>query len=175
MFLNPKLSVGSLMLKEGDYVADFGTGTGEFAKAISEKVGQNGKVYAIEVQKDIVKRLEKELKEKNIKNVDCIWGDIDINGGTKIADHTVDAVVIANVLFQSADKLGLIDEAKRILKPNGKVLLLDWSESFGGMGPSPMHVVKKESAVELFKKRGFRVLEDISPGEHHYGIIFKYE
>lgn len=175
MFLNPKLSVSKLSLKEGDYVADFGAGTGAFSKVASEKVGANGKVYAIEIQKEMVKLLEKDLKEKGIKNIDCIWGDIDVSGGTKIKDHTVDVVIIANVLFQSSDKLGLIDEAKRILKESGKILLIDWTESFGGMGPSPMHVVKEATAVELFKKRGLKVLENISPGEHHYGIIFKYE
>lgn len=175
MFLNPKSSVGALSLREGMYVADFGSGTGAFAKAIGSMVGDNGKVYAIEIQKDLVKSLEKEIKEKNIKNIDCVWGDIDNIEGTKIRDNTVDAVVIANVLFQSSDKLGLIDEAKRILKPKGKILLIDWKESFGGMGPTPMHVVPESVATQLFEKRGFKVLENISPGEHHYGIIFSVD
>ena len=172
MFANPKLNVGQLELREGMWVADFGAGTGAYTKEASVKVGPSGKVYAVEVQKDMIKSLESDLKRAGITNVDCIWGDIETLHGTKIADAIMDAVIVSNVLFQVSDKLGLVDEAKRILKKGGKVLLIDWSESFSGMGPSPIHVVKEEQAREFFTRRGFKILENISVGEHHYGIIF---
>ena len=175
MFANPKLNVGQLELREGMWVADFGAGTGAYTKEASVKVGPSGKVYAVEVQKDMIKSLESDLKRAGITNVDCIWGDIETLHGTKIADAIMDAVIVSNVLFQVSDKLGLVDEAKRILKKGGKVLLIDWSESFSGMGPSPIHVVKEEQAREFFTRRGFKILENISAGEHHYGIIFIHE
>lgn len=175
MFANPKQNVGKLLLKEGMFVADFGAGSGFYTKEASKKVGKTGKVYAIEVQKDMLKKLESDLKNDGIFNVDCIWGDIEKQGGTKIANGSMDAVIISNVLFQASDKLGVIDEAKRILKHGGKVLFIDWSDSFSGMGPAPMHLVKKEIAEELFTKRGFKVLENISESSHHYGIIFIHE
>lgn len=175
MFANPKINVAQLGLRDGMRVADFGAGTGMYSKEASEKVGQTGKVYAVEVQKDMVKKLESDLKGWGISNVDCIWGDIEKVGGTKIADASMDAVIISNVLFQVSDKLGLIDEAKRILKRGGKLLLIDWQESFGGMGPAPTHVVIERSATELFIKRGFKMLEHISASSHHYGIIFIHE
>lgn len=172
MFTSPEQNILHLSLTEGMRVADFGAGTGFYSKACSPKVGYTGKVYAIEVQKDLVKKLENELKTWGITNVECIWGDIERKGGTKIADHSMDRVIISNVLFQAEDKLGLIDEVKRVLKPGGQVLLIDWSESFGGMGPTPNHVVTESTALELFEKRGFKKVENISAGQHHYGIIF---
>jgi ubiquinone/menaquinone biosynthesis C-methylase UbiE len=172
MFANPDHCVAQLGLQEGMRIADFGAGTGFYAKAASYRVGHTGKVYAIEVQKGLVKKLESEIRTEGITNVDCIWGDIEKLHGTKIADKTMDAVIVSNVLFQVEDKLGLIDEAKRVLKKNGKVLLIEWSDSFGGMGPAPHHVVSKEKAQELFERRGFKVLETISANDHHYGIIF---
>lgn len=174
MFTNPKENVAQLCLREGMRVADFGAGTGHYTKAASEYVGYTGTVYAVEVQKDLVKKLESELKSWGISNVQCIWGDIERKGGTKIADRSLDAVIISNVLFQAEDKLGLIDETKRVLKRGGKVLLIDWKES-SGMGPALNAVVTETRAKELFSLRGFHFLENIRATDHHYGIIFTHE
>ena len=108
MFTNPEQNILHLGLTEGMRVADFGAGTGFYSKACSPKVGYSGKVYAIEVQKDLVKKLESEIKQWGFSNIECIWGDIERRGGTKIADRSMDAVIISNVLFQAEDKLGLI-------------------------------------------------------------------
>lgn len=175
MFSNPEQNVLQLGLREGMRVADFGAGTGAYSLSAGQHVGHTGHVYAIEVQKDLVKRLESEIKNWGVSNVECIWGNIEKNQGTKIADRSMDAIIIANVLFQAEDKLGLIDEARRILKKDGRILFIDWLSSFSGMGPSPEHVVTPEMAESLFKKRGFKFVEKINTNPHHYGIIFAHE
>jgi len=175
MFTNPGQNILHLGLTEGMRVADFGAGSGFYSRAASEKVGYSGKVYAIEVQRDLVKMLEGDIKKWGITNIECIWGDIEKRCGTKISDHSIDRVIVSNVLFQAEDKIGLIDEVKRVLKKDGEVLLIDWIESFGGMGPSKENVLSASMARELFEKRGFIFLENISTSPHHYGIIFKYE
>ncbi len=172
MFSNPEKNLAHLSLYEGMSVADLGTGTGFYAKALSKRVGHTGHVYAVEVQKDMVKKLESEIKEDGITNIDVIWGDIEKLHGTKIADKSIDAIIISNVLFQVDDKLGLIDEANRIMKDNGKILLIDWTDSFGGMGPAEGSVIKEARAIELFGKRGLKRVESIRIVDHHYGIIF---
>ena len=156
-------------------MADLGAGSGFYSRVAANGVGHTGRVYAVEIQKGLVEKLENELSKSGISNVEVIWGDIETKGGTKIADKTMDAVVASNILFQVDDKLGLIDEIKRILKPQGKVLVIDWSESFGGMGPAPDHVITEEKALSLFTRRGFKMVEKISAGDHLYGIIFRYE
>jgi len=175
MFLNPEQNVAKMKLREGMKVADLGAGPGLYARALSKRVGNNGKVYAVEVQKNLISHLQSELKRWNISNVECIWGDIERLGGTKIADKTMDAVVVSNVLFQVHDKLGFVDEIKRILKPKSQLLIIDWSESFGGMGPELGAVMSKSKTEELFSKKGFKIVENVSVGAHHYGIIMEYE
>lgn len=172
MFSNPEQNVLKLGLREGMRVADFGAGTGAYSFAAGRHVGHTGHVYAVEVQKGLLKKLETEIKELGVLNVECIWGDIEKVGGTKIADHSMDVVIIANVLFQAEDKMGLLDEAKRILKNNGKILFIEWVNSFNGMGPAPLHIIEERIAVDLFTKRGFKLSEKITTNEHHYGIIF---
>ncbi len=175
MFSNPEQNILKLGLREGMRVADFGSGTGAYSFAAGDHVGHTGHVYSIEVQKGLVKKLESEIKEKGVLNVECIWGNIEKNGGTKMADHSMDAVIIANVLFQAEDKLGLIDEAKRILKKGGKILFIDWIASFGNIGPTAENIIDSQTAESLFIKRGFKFVEKITTNEHHYGIIFAHE
>lgn len=172
MFLNPDKNLAQLGLREGMRIADFGSGLGFYIKSASLRVGITGRVYAIEVQKDLIKTLEADVERAGVKNVECIWGDVERKGGSKLADNSMDRVILSNVLFQVEDKLGLIDEVKRVLKKDGKVLLIDWKDSYNGMGPSSDNIITEEVARGLFTKRGFSVDEHISTTEHHYGIIF---
>lgn len=175
MFTKPEKNILHLGLREGMRVADFGAGTGFYAKAISPRVGYSGKVYAIEIQKDLVKKLETDVKHLGITNIECIWGDVERNGGTKLADNSIDVVIISNVLFQIEDKLGIIDEVKRILRKGGKVLLVEWNDSSKAMTKTHHNMITENTARELFERRGFKFEEKISTSMHHYGIIFMYE
>lgn len=175
MFISPKKNIAEFGIREGMSVADFGVGSGAYTRALSDKVGNKGKVYAIDIQKALLEKLESDLKEIGISNVNYIWGDVEKVAGTKIADQSLDAVVISNILFQIENKDSLINEARRILKKDGRLLLIDWSESYNNMGPARERVVAKSQALELFTKQGFKIEKEISVGEHHYGIIFLYE
>jgi ubiquinone/menaquinone biosynthesis C-methylase UbiE len=173
MFTNPTNNLAQFNIRDGQTVADFGSGSGHYVYDAVARVGYSGHVYAIEIQKDLLLKLENELKDKKIENVTCIWGDIEKKGGTKIKDQSCDRVIVSNVFFQVGDKLGVIDEAKRILKKDGSILLLEWSDSFSGIGPQTDMVVKEDEAIKLFTMRGLKKESTISAGDHHYGIIFK--
>jgi ubiquinone/menaquinone biosynthesis C-methylase UbiE len=172
MFSNPDKNLAQLGLREGMRLADFGSGMGFYIKSASLRVGPTGRVYAIEIQKEILKTLEADVVRAGVTNVECIWGDIEKKGGSKLSDHSMDRVILSNVLFQVEDKLGLIDEAKRVLKKDGKLLLVDWKDSYGGIGPTKEMIITQENASNLFLKRGFKEEETISISAHHYGIIF---
>jgi len=175
MFVNPKQIVSALAITPGLKVADLGAGIGAFTIPIAERVGENGKVYAVEVQSGLAERLKEEIKRKHLSNIDVIVGDIEVPGGTNVADSIIDLIILANVMFQVEDKDGCISEIARILKPKGKVLMLDWTDSFGGMGPRPENIISKDIARNLFEDKGYKFVEKVSAGEHHYGIIFTYE
>jgi ubiquinone/menaquinone biosynthesis C-methylase UbiE len=173
MFTDPLTNLKQFDLREKMWVADLGAGTGAYSLAASRLVGPDGRIFAVEVQKDLLERVKDEAKKARIGNVDFIWGDIEKIGGTKLRDNSMDRVIVSNVLFQAPDKQSLLVEARRILKPGGEVIVIDWSDSFGGMGPSPSDVVSKSSAKSLLERAGFKFEREISAGEHHYGIIFK--
>jgi hypothetical protein len=61
----------------------------------------------------------------------------------------------------------------RITKSGGLILLVDWTDSFGGLGPQPRDIVSPEEAKEMFERYGATFVRDISAGAHHYGMVFK--
>jgi len=170
-FANPAGNVEQLGLKEGMHVADLGAGTGAYTIPLAAAVGDSGRVYAVEVQKELLQNIKSAANAEHLRNIELLWGDIERLGSTKIADHAVDYVIVANVLFQIEDREGFMAEVKRILRPGGKLLLVDWKDSYGGMGPQPEHVIAPDTARALFERNGFSFEKEIQTGEQHYGFI----
>lgn len=167
MFTDPIKNLKALGLKEDDIVADLGAGTGFYSIAAGHIVSK-GKVYAIEINKDFLGTIKNKAKEAHLNNVEILWGNIEKRGGTKIGDGILDAVIVSNVLFQIEDKEQFVLEVKRILKPKGKILLIDWSESSIMNANTTFPKIK---AREIFEKKDFLFDREINAGEHHYGMI----
>jgi len=172
-FADPVENLKNLNIREGWHVADFGTGSGFYALGLARRVGGSGRVYAIDVQKDLLVKLKNKAKEERFGNLEVVWADLDQVGGTKLGDSFVDAVVISNILFQSENREALIREALRILKTGGEVLAIDWADSFGGLGPHPSQIFKSKEAEDLFTKNGFVLVKSFDAGEHHWGLLLK--
>ncbi len=159
-------------LREGMKVGDIGAGSGHYTLATAAAIGNDGRVYAIDIQEDVLKHLKDSGHRAGRRNIETIWGNAEKPGGTKLRDHTLDAVILSNTLFQFEDKEAAIKEIKRILKSQGKLLVIDWAGAYGGMGPAPHHVVTEHQAEELFITGGFYKVKDFRAGPHHYGIVF---
>lgn len=173
MFSDPESNLKNLGVAPGMVVADFGAGSGFYALTAAKMVSPGGKVYAVEVQKDLLERLKSAASREGFHDLKVIWGDIEKLGGTHLKDFSVDAVIISNVLFQVEDKEGLVKEARRILKPGGKVLLIDWSDTSDIGAPGADNLVSKNMAESLFSASKFKMEKEIEAGAHHYGIIFE--
>lgn len=173
MFSNPKNNLEQFGLEKGMKVADLGVGAGFYALEAARIVDAEGRVFCVDVQKELVAGVKQAAEKEGQSNVEAIWGDIEKPEGTKIKEGSIDAIIVSNVLFQVEDKEGFVDEVARILKPNGKVLVVDWTESFGGMGPHKNQVVTEDQAKSLFTARGFVIDKKIDAGDHHYGFIVK--
>lgn len=173
MFSQPDKNLEQFHVDPGMVVVDLGAGTGHYSFILSDRVGETGMVYAIDVQKELVEKIRNEALHQNKTNIKPIWGDIEEPEGVALGDGIADRVVISNTLFQVDDKIGLIREAYRLLKPKGKVLFVDWEDSYGGLGPHTDEVVDEEKSLKMFQENGFEVERKIEAGDHHYGIIFR--
>lgn len=171
MFSDPRYNIEQLGISDGAIVADLGSGAGFYSFEAARAVAPTGKVYAVDVQKDLLERLKREAQKVHLRNIDIIVGDLEKLGGTKIREGLCDAALVVNVLFMLEDKKTFLSEVRRILKKNGRILLVDWTSSFSQMGPHPEHVVYKDEALKLLAAAGFSFEREISAGAQHYGII----
>jgi ubiquinone/menaquinone biosynthesis C-methylase UbiE len=171
-FSDPKTNVLQLGLRDGMRIADLGAGSGHYTLAAAAAIGSEGRVYAVDVHEDMLTHIRDGANRAGYRNIETVWGNIEKPGGTKLRDHILDAAILSNVLFQIEHRDVLLAEIKRILKPGGKLLVIDWAGAYGGMGPAPGHVVTEHSAEELFITGGFHKLKDFRAGPHHYAIVF---
>ena len=171
-FANPARSVEQLDLAPGMHVADFGAGAGYLAIEAAERVGEDGRVYVIDLQQELLTKATHLAEEHHLGTLTFIHADIEAERGSTLEDGSVDAVLISNLLFQAQHKEGVLAEAHRILRPQGMLLVVDWRESFGGMGPQPEHILPEDDTRTLAKQAGFKHKKDIDAGAYHYGLIF---
>lgn len=169
MFSDPAANLAKFGLTDGQKVVDLGAGSGFYSIEAAKKVGTSGRVYAVDVQKNLLERLRSNASTQGVRNIEVVWGNAEKIGGTKLREAIADRVIASNVLFQIEKPDDFCLEIKRILKPGGKVMVIDWSEV---SALSPKQLVPAMKAQMLFEKNGFKLDDSFGAGDHHYGLVF---
>ena len=162
-FLNPEQAVKEFGLKPGMVAADFGCGAGYFSLALAKEVGSQGRVYAIDIQKEVLEVVRNRAKSRHYSNISTVLADLEIAGSSKLKNELADFVLIANILFQAEDKTAVVREARRILKPKGRLAAV---EAYGRLS--------KEETEKLFLSAGFVLNKEIfKAGQDHFIVLFE--
>jgi ubiquinone/menaquinone biosynthesis C-methylase UbiE len=172
-FVMPQIVSTHFHLREGDRVADFGAGAGFFLAALSQAVGEDGRVYACEIQKQLVEKVAEVARSQNLTNIYPLWCDLEEADGIKINSGELDAAILVNTLFQIEDRETAVVEMSRTLRNGGKFFVVDWTESFAGMGPQPNQIISAADATALCEAHGFVLDREFPAGDHHYGLAFR--
>ncbi len=172
-FLNPTKVIRAAGVHEGMQVADFGAGSGFFTRTAARSVGESGVVWAVDLQRDLLPRIKNLAAAEGLHNVEVVYGDISHEGGSNLPAEKVDFVIAANVLFMTEHKQEALREIARVLKVGGHALIIDWTNSHGGLGPHPEHVITLSAAKILFEKNGFTVLHETPAGAYHWGFVVR--
>lgn len=172
-FLSPEKIVNEFDLSEGMSVADFGSGSGHLTIISAQKVGKEGKVYAFDILEDKLDSVRVRAKAASLENVEAVRANLEILGGSGLPDQSIDFVILANILFQSQKKTDIFREVKRVLKPRGRVALIDWKRGSGGFGPPDDIRTDTEEMKSLIGEAGFVFEKNIDAGQFHYGFILK--
>ncbi|MCK5413388.1 MAG: methyltransferase domain-containing protein [Candidatus Pacebacteria bacterium] len=170
--MNPDSIIEDLNIKDGMTVADFGCGAGYFTIPIAKIVKNSGKVYAIDVLNSSLESVSSKAKLYGLLNITTIRANVEAKGSLEIEDKSTDFVILANILFQTNDYDSVLNEAKRITKDDGKIVIIDWIPNKIPMGPKFEHCLSENDIKKLAIRNGLKAIKTINAGSNHYGMVF---
>jgi len=168
-FLNPAEILKQLDLEEDITVADFGSGSGGWVLPLAKKV-EEGKVYAIDILEEPLSALKAKAKLAKIFNIETIKSDVEGINGSRLSQSSCDLVLMTNLLFQCENKKQVFEEGIRVLKPGGRILVVDWKKD-AQLGPEEGRVPVGE-VRKIAKEVGLSLEKEFSASPYHYGLIF---
>ena len=164
--LDDEIIVRNLKIDLGQTILDAGCGNGYMAKKFSVLVGNTGKIYALDPDKEPIDNLTKEVEKTNIE---ALVGDI--TKTTALEKSSVDLVYLSTVfhIFSDTQIVGFQKEVKRILKPGAKLAIVNIKKENTPFGP-PLEM--RSSPEELRQRLSFAPRELIEVSEYFYMQIF---
>lgn len=172
-FINPEAVIKELGIKSGMSVADFGCGTGYFSLPLARALGSEGVVYAIDVLESKLESVKSQARISGINNIVFQRANLENSGGSKIRKESLDWVILVNMLFQNNNegKKKIIEEAKRVLKKGGLILVIEWNESNFSFGPEKVLRISQPEMVKIAHEHGLGVIKEVKIGGFHYGVV----
>ena len=159
-------------LDYGAKVADLGCGAmAYFTIAAAKMVGNNGLVYAVDIQKEVLSSVESKAKLENLPNIKGVWSDLEIVGAAKVPEG-MDFCFLVTTLFQNSNHLQMMKESVRLLGENGKLLIIEWLPQQTAIGPAVDRRLSADTIKQLASSLGLKEEQEFSAGPYHYGLIF---
>lgn len=135
------LLMAELALKPGMDVADVGAGTGYYARRMALQVGPKGKVYAIEVQPQMLRVLETTAKRPGYSNIVPVLGADD---GVKLPDASIDLAIMVDVYHELAFPREVVASIARALRPGGRVVFVEYRGEGTSVPIKPLHKMTEQ-------------------------------
>jgi precorrin-6B methylase 2 len=141
---------GSLLLPElglspGMRVADVGAGTGYYSRRIAPLVGPTGRVYAVEIQPEMIRMLDAASKRAGLGNIEPVLGSVD---SVKLADAAIDVALMVDVYHELEFPHEMLTSIVRALRPGGRVVFVEYRAEDARVPIKPLHKMS-EAQVRL--------------------------
>ncbi len=171
--IDPATLWKELDFSKGITLLDLGCGPGHYALAAAQRIGPEGKVYAVDLWDEGVAHLRQRAGQEclyNIKGLVAEAGDIPLD------DQSVDVGFMATVLHdlvEAGTAAGALEEMLRVLKPGGQLAIVEFDKIDGPPGP-PKHIrLAPEEVDALVAPYGFKRQKTVKLGPYNYLITFK--
>lgn len=169
-YQKPAEVLEALDLRTGEVVADIGSGSGYFTVRFAEAVGDEGRVYAVDVSPDMVRHLNRRLRDNDIRNVSAVLAD---PNDPLLRHASVDRFVIVNTWHHIEDQPGYMEKMKHMLRPGGQVVHIDFQKRDVPVGPPVAMKISRDDLVRQMKEGGFRLAADYGFLPYQYFLVFE--
>jgi len=165
----PDQVMDALNIAEGSVVADLGAASGWFTIRLARRVGPNGRVYAEDIQPQMIEVINRRLPKENVKNVVTRLGTAD---DPKLPVGELDAVLIVDAYLEMERPVTLLRNAARALKPNGRLGIVEFTMAGGGPGPPMDERVDPERVIREASEAGLRLIARPNILRYQYMLVF---
>lgn len=168
--LPPSKTLERIGLKPSDTVADIGCGIGYFSIPAAEMLTDRNKVFALDTSEEMLTEVEKRALVAGVSNVVTInTEEYDL----KLPNDSITFALLVNVLHEINDRKRFIGEIKRILKPEGRLAVVEWKKEDMEMGPPTGHRIGFDETVKLITEEGLSMIDEMEFTGVFYGIVFR--
>jgi ubiquinone/menaquinone biosynthesis C-methylase UbiE len=168
------LILNKIAVKDNDVIAELGCGHfGYFVWPLAKLLGKNSTLYAVDVIPSVLEEIKKRAHTENLPQVKTIWSNLEIFKGTPIESSSIDKALLINVLNQSEKKVEILQETVRLLKRNGKLLVIDWKRDASLFGPKLEHRLNLETFKQVVPKLSLTIIEEFEVGENYHAFLLK--
>ena len=160
----PATLIENLGLEPGMTVADIGAGTGYFTFRLAEQVGQ-GQVLAVDIQPEMLEKLEAGEAQRGLTNVQPVLGAID---DPKLPTGEVDLVLMVDAYHEFSHPKEMMDGIVKGLKPGGRVALVEYRGEDDTIDIKPLHKMTQAQAKKEMAAAGLKFVEtlEVLPTQH---------
>ena len=161
---NSALLLKNLNLKSGMHVADIGAGSGYYTSLIAKRIG-NGKVYAVDVEPQMILFLNERIKEEKLSNVVTVLGS---EKSTALPSSSIDMMLLVDVYHEFSFPYEMGQSIYNALKPEGRLILVEFRSEDETVPIKTIHKMSEAQSVKELKAVGFRLEKNISnlPWQH---------
>lgn len=167
----PDQIMDALNIAEGSVVADLGAASGWFTVRLSRRVGPNGRVYAEDIQPQMIEVIKRRVPRENL-NYNNVVPTLGTADDPKLPVGALDAVLIVDAYHEMERPVALLRNAARALKPKGRIGIVEFTMAGGGPGPPMDERVDPERVIREANEAGLRLIARPNLLRYQYMLVF---
>ena len=166
----PEKALDALGLEKGMVVADVGAGTGYFSLRMARRVGPEGRVYANDVQPEMLEKLRANAAKAKLSNVETVLGS---EADPKLPLKTLDLVILVDVYHEFSQPQEMLQHIRASLKPNGRLVLLEYRKEDPAVPIRPEHKMSVAEVKTEVEAEGYKLDQVIETLPRQHILIFR--
>jgi ubiquinone/menaquinone biosynthesis C-methylase UbiE len=168
-YQKPHEVITALDLKPGEVIADVGSGSGYFTLRVAAHVGDSGRVYGVDIDPEMVRHLNKRVRDAGLRNVHVLLADPD----DPLLPEPVDRFLIVDTWHHIENQTGYLALIQKLLKPGGQVIMIDFQKKELPLGPPLAMKIAREDLIRQMESSGFRLAKEHTFLPYQYFLVFE--
>ena len=165
----PDRIMDALLIGDGSVVADLGAGGGWFTVRLARRVGPNGLVYAEDIQRPMIEAIQQRVRLEGLRNVRTVLGTA---ADPNLPAGSLDAVLIVDAYNEFEQRVTLLKNIAKALKPTGRIGIVDYTKDGGGPGPLMQDRIDPDKVIQDARAAGLALDKRESFLRYQYFLLF---